>query len=108
MSINLFEAFYCISPLQSKKKNQIDINSATTNTNGNTKTNNLKFESTRTLFHYPLDVTEISKEFREIPNFCFPDLERLKQLDRLDWINKLHRLERLVRLDRRERLAGPD
>ena len=89
MSINLFEAFYCISPLQSKKKNQIDINSATTNTNGNTKTNNVKFESTRTLFHYPLDVTEISKEFREIPNFCFPDLERLK-IDRPDTTEAEH------------------
>ena len=36
------------------------------------------FASTRVLLHYPQDVSAITREFREIPQYCFPDLERIK------------------------------
>ena len=87
-SENLFEAFYCLSPLQNQNQKNNNQND-NTNKITKTKTNNVIFDSTKTLFHFPLDVQEISKEFREIPQFCFPDLERLK-IDRPDTTEAEH------------------
>ena len=30
------------------------------------------FNSARAIWHYPRDVSEISKEFKDIPQYCFP------------------------------------
>lgn len=58
MSDKLFEAFFWMEPVKADP--------------------NGPYTSTRVLLHYPQDVSHIAKEFREIPQYCFPDLERMK------------------------------
>lgn len=36
------------------------------------------FDGTASLWHHPLDVSSLTKEFRDIPQFCFPDLETIR------------------------------
>ena len=48
----LFEAFFWFEP-----------------TRANVASN---FKSTRTVWHYPEDVSHVTSEFRDIPQFCFP------------------------------------
>lgn len=38
----------------------------------------LAFSSTRVVFHYPPNVSHITTPFRDIPQFCFPDLEHIR------------------------------
>jgi len=56
--VKLFEAFFWIEP------GRPNVNSA--------------FNSARAIWHYPQNVSEISKEFKDIPQFCFPDLENVR------------------------------
>ena len=54
----LFDAFFWIRPSRPNDK--------------------APFNSTEVLWHYPADVSATTKEFRDIPQFCFPDLARMK------------------------------
>eukprot|EP01038_Epipyxis_sp_PR26KG_P004701 gene4701-6601_t len=54
----LFDAFFWIEPTR------VDNKSA--------------YTGTKVLWHYPEDVSNISSQFRDIPQFCFPDLEKVK------------------------------
>jgi hypothetical protein len=53
----LFEAFFWIAPYCSVQS-----------------LDSPRFDATKCLWHYPEDVSRVTKEFRDIPHFCFPDL----------------------------------
>ena len=36
------------------------------------------YDKAEVVWHYPEDVSRVVAAFRDIPNFCFPDLETLK------------------------------
>ena len=57
----LFEAFFWIAPYCSVQS-----------------LDSPRFDATKCLWHYPEDVSRVTKEFRDIPHFCFPDLTRTK------------------------------
>mmetsp|Transcript_13274 Transcript_13274/g.12022 ORF Transcript_13274/g.12022 Transcript_13274/m.12022 type:complete len:853 (+) Transcript_13274:7-2565(+) len=59
----LFEAFFWIQPHRANPTSA--------------------YQSTKVLWHYPDDVGEVIKQFRDIPQFCFPDMEKV-QLERAD------------------------
>jgi hypothetical protein len=54
-----FEAFFCVEPV---KANPDDI----------------EYKSAAITWHYPPDVSAVVNELRDIPQFCFPDLETIR------------------------------
>mmetsp|Transcript_9962 Transcript_9962/g.15026 ORF Transcript_9962/g.15026 Transcript_9962/m.15026 type:complete len:1130 (+) Transcript_9962:50-3439(+) len=58
-SKKMYDAFFWVKPIKSSDESKV-------------------YDKAEVVWHYPEDVSRVVAAFRDIPNFCFPDLETLK------------------------------
>lgn len=75
MSINRnFEAFFCVEPAKLNESDEVITFSRSICCHNSSQS----FKTSRVTWTYPQDVSSITSELRDIPQFCFPDLETIK------------------------------